>query len=67
MQGSLELRGRIEQLEKGPTPLQAAVAKQAELQADKAKFLDHIAGLEACPHGVLHIRGACLLLSLHDL
>ena len=49
MQETADLVARAEQLRSGPTPLEAAQAKTAELQADKAKFLDHIAGLEVCP------------------
>ena len=54
-QETAELKARMEQLLKGPTPLEAARAKTAELQADKAKFLDHIAGLEVC----LAVLSAC--------
>ena len=49
VQETADLVARAEQLRSGPTPLQAAQAKTAELQADKAKFLDHIAGLEVYP------------------
>lgn len=46
-QETADLKARMEQLQTGPTPLEAAQAKRADLLADKAKFLDHIAGLEA--------------------
>lgn len=48
MQETADLKARMEQLQTGPTPLEAAQAKRADLLADKAKFLDHIAGLEVC-------------------
>lgn len=46
LQETAELQAQIERLQNGPTPLEAAKAKITELEGDKAKFLDHIAGLE---------------------
>ena len=54
LQDTADLQAQLDRLRQGPTPLEAASAKTLELEADKAKFLEHIAGLEVCLLSGLH-------------